>query len=240
MALSDRRPLISAVTNRHLFSDNDVDACARLVEWSVALARADVDILQIRERGLSDAALAALVRNVVTATAATSARTVVNDRVDVALVTGAAGVHLPASAPPAALVRQVAGPAMIVGRSIHGGGNVPGTEREAGCDYLMFGTVFPSASKPLDHPAAGVEELRRACTATSLPVLAIGGVTLQRAEAVAGAGAAGVAAIGLFVQPWLCGGSLGARAARLSDTVASLRATFTRTGDSMHPDDAEA
>jgi thiamine-phosphate pyrophosphorylase len=216
-----------AVSSRRLFGGAEDQACARLIEWSVAIAEAGVDILQIRERGLADAWLAALTRNVLVATAATGLRVVVNDRTDIALVTGAAGVHLPASAPAAATVRRVARSGMLIGRSIHEEDTIRLVERAGGCDYLTFGTVFPSSNKPADHRAVGVAALQRACAAASVPVLAIGGVTLPRAPEVARAGASGIAAIGLFVDPWLNGGTTQARAARLADTVAALRAAFT-------------
>ena len=227
--------LISAITSRRLFSDRDDEACTRLVEWSIAIAGAGVDILQIRERGLTDACLAALIRRVLIVTAATGLRVLVNDRTDVALATGAAGVHLPASSPASATVRRVVRPGMLIGRSVHEGADTRLAARTAGSDYLTFGTVFQSSNKPADHHPVGVAALRRACTATSLPVLAIGGVTLARAQEVARAGAAGVAAIGLFIDPWLDGGTTQARAARLADTVAALRATFGAHPRSLDP-----
>jgi thiamine-phosphate pyrophosphorylase len=219
-------PLISAVTNRRLLGERDPEACARLLEWSAAVARAGVDILQIRERGLDDGSLARLVRGVVAATAGSGARVLVNDRPDIAVAAGAAGVHLSSSGPPAAAVRRIAPDGFVIGRSVHAGDDLAALERDGGCDYLMFGTVFPSASKPADHHIAGVEELRRACAATSLPVLAIGGITVPLAARAARAGAAGVAAIGLFLEPWDVGQRDDERATRLAHAVAALRATF--------------
>jgi thiamine monophosphate synthase len=64
-------------------------------------------------------------------------------------------------------------------------------------DYVMFGTVFPSASKP-DRPAAGLRELSAVASATRLPVLAIGGMTSATIADVMDAGAAGVAGISMF------------------------------------------
>ena len=68
---------------------------------------------------------------------------------------------------------------------------------DGGLDYLMFGTTFATASKP-GREAAGVEALAAVCAATSLPVLALGGVTTERFGDVARSGADGFAAIGLF------------------------------------------
>ena len=71
-------------------------------------------------------------------------------------------------------------------------------EGAGGCDYLLFGTVFESRGKAPGHPVAGLEALARVCATVRLPVLAIGGITVARVPEVAKAGAAGVAAIGLF------------------------------------------
>jgi thiamine-phosphate pyrophosphorylase len=229
------RPLVAAVSNRRLLSERDDEACEQLVEWSAAIGRADVDILQIRERGLDDGSLARLVCHVLGATAGTRVRVLVNERTDIALATGAAGVHLPSSAPAAATVRRIAPTGFLIGRSVHAGDDVAALERAGGCDYLTFGTVFSSTSKPADHRPAGVGELRRVCAATSLPVLAIGGVTVTLAAQAAGAGAAGVAAIGLFLDPWrpersspgVARGDNEGGAARLASTVAALRAACT-------------
>ena len=221
-----RRPVISAVTNRHLFGSRDDEACDQLVEWSAAVSKADVDILQIRERGLDDAILARLVRDVLAGAAGSGMRVLVNDRVDVALATGAAGVHLPSTAPAVAVVRRIVPDGLLVGRSVHSGDDLRELERQGGCDYLTFGTVFPSASKPTGHAVAGVAALGRVCASTSLPVLAIGGLTVPLAADAGRAGAAGLAAIGLFAEPWRQESRDTDRAQRLVETVAALRAAF--------------
>ena len=218
------RPLISAVSNRRLLGAHDGDACAQLIEWSAAVAGAGVDILQIRERELSDASLAQLVRGVLSAVSGTGVRVVVNDRIDVAIAAGAAGVHLPSSAPAAARVRRLVPSGFLIGRSVHAGDDLGALERAGGCDYLTFGTVFRSGGKPPDHQPAGIESLRRACAATRLPVLAIGGITVAVAAEVTAAGAAGVAAIGLFLDSWRPGAHGEGPAAQLAAVVAALRA----------------
>ena len=70
---------------------------------------------------------------------------------------------------------------------------------DGGCDYLMFGTVFPYEGKPGGHPVAGLDRLREACARSPLPVIAIGGITEARQAAARDAGAAGVAAVGMFM-----------------------------------------
>ena len=69
---------------------------------------------------------------------------------------------------------------------------------ESGCDYLIFGTVFPSRSKGAGHPVAGLEGLRQVATTVRVPVVAIGGISLENAASTLATGAAGVAAIDLF------------------------------------------
>ena len=74
--------------------------------------------------------------------------------------------------------------------------------RAGGVDYLIFGTLYQSASKDAGHPVATLDELRATCRAAAgIPVLAIGGMTVERAAEAARAGASGIAGIGLFVPP---------------------------------------
>jgi thiamine-phosphate pyrophosphorylase len=168
------------------------------IETILAAARAGVDLIQIREPGLDDRSLLEVVRAAVAATDRTAARIVVNDRLDVALASGAAGVHLRGTSFPASRARRVASPGSLIGRSVHSVTEAQAAERDGGCDYLVFGTVFASRSKPPGQSVAGVDALRVVCASVALPVLGIGGITPAVAPAVAAAGAAGVAAIGAF------------------------------------------
>ena len=164
-----------------------------------AATAAEIDFVQVRERDLEAAALAALVRAVLDAVrgagSATRTRVVVNDRLDVALACGADGVHLRADSMTVADVRSIAPPGFVVGRSVH---SVQEAEATTGADYLIAGTVFPSASKPNQRTQLGEMGLRAIVDAAPAPVLAIGGITAEVCNVVARAGAAGIAAIGLF------------------------------------------
>jgi thiamine-phosphate pyrophosphorylase len=118
-------------------------------------------------------------------------RLFVNDRLDVALAARADGVQLRADSLDVADARRL-GPSWLVGRSVHSASDAR-TARAAGADYLVAGPVFATAS----HPGAqllGLEGLQ-AVVAVDLPVIAIGGVTVERAGALCDAGAWGVAAI---------------------------------------------
>ena len=194
-------PRLCLVTDRRRLASfrgvGDVDALAvrALVDQASEAAEAGIDIIQLRERDLEAGALLALTSRVLEAVAGRAA-VVVNDRLDVALAAGADGIQLPERGLSPERVRVVAPGGFIVGRSVHG---VLDGATGRDVDYLVFGTVFQSRSKPHGGPPAGIDGLRRACRAVAVPVLAIGGVGLDEVAAVAEAGAAGLAAIDLFL-----------------------------------------
>ena len=160
-------------------------------------ALAGVDLIQVREPGLDDRALVALTREAVDRARQTHCRVVVNDRLDIALAANAAGVHLRGASMPANRVRGVFAGSFLLGRSVHDRQEALAAA-QSGCDYLIFGTVFPSRSKPPGHPVAGLDQLHEIATAVQIPVLAIGGISTENAATAIAAGAAGVAGIELF------------------------------------------
>jgi thiamine-phosphate diphosphorylase len=185
------RPIICLVTGGH----GDI---AGLLDRIRAAARAGVDLVQIREPQLPDRELVDVTRRACDAAEGTATRIVVNDRLDVALAASADGVHLRGSSFSAARVRAKAGDGLLIGRSVHSLDEAIAVERDGGCEYLLFGTVFASPSKPEGHRIAGVDALREVCRRVKLPVVAIGGVTTATVFDVSAAGAAGIAAIGLY------------------------------------------
>lgn len=167
-----------------------------------AAARAGVHLVQVRERDLDGGPLLRLVVACVDAVRGTRTRVVVNDRLDVALAARAHGVHLRADSFAAPRVRVQAPSPFLVGRSIHSVAEAVEASATGGLDYLVFGTVFETSSKPGITPA-GISGLAAVAGATRLPVLAVGGVTARHLPGVMTAGAAGIAAIGMFdtLQP---------------------------------------
>lgn len=161
-------------------------------DWLHALAAAGIGIVQLREKDLGDRDLYELA-GLARAALPPPIRLVVNGRVDIALAAGADGVHLPADGVPVAAVRARFGPGVLIGCSTHRIEEVE-QSRGDGADYVTFGPVYDSPGK---GPPTGLSELRRAAAA-GVPVYALGGVTLERFRELAGAGAAGVAAIRLF------------------------------------------
>lgn len=172
---------------------------AALVERVAAAACAGIDLIQIRERDLDGRLLATLVERCVQAVRSTRARILVNDRADIALTAGAHGVHLRGDSMPAPRVRRIAPAGFLMGRSVHSAEEAACAWREGGLDYLIFGPVFPTASKPALSPA-GADALAQVVAATPLPVLAVGGMSVARLHEVVRAGAAGIAAIGVFAE----------------------------------------
>jgi thiamine-phosphate diphosphorylase len=163
-----------------------------------AAAAAGFDLIQVREHDLDGGALATLVRAVLDAVRGRSTRVVVNERLDVALACGADGVHLRADSIAAADARRIAPSGFLVGRSVHSADEAAAA---GDADYLVAGTVFLTDSKPGLTSHLGEAGLRTIVTAARAPILAIGGVSVDRSAAVARAGAAGIAAIGLFDAP---------------------------------------
>ena len=156
-----------------------------------------IELIQVREPDLHAADLAALVDDIVALARGSATRILVNDRIDVALACGADGVHLRADSPSPTVVRAIVPPGFVIGRSIH---SVDDVARSASADFLIAGTVFASRSKPHAGRLLGVDGLKAIVAASPIPVLAIGGITTDNITAIASTGAAGIAAIGLFVD----------------------------------------
>jgi thiamine-phosphate pyrophosphorylase len=176
-----------------------VDALIEKIRTAVA---AGVDWVQIREKDLQARDLLALVRDAVTAG---STRVIVNDRIDVALAAGAAGVHLSHASVAAREVVQWcrAGNApadFLVGVSCH---SLEGAKQaeDDGANYTYFGPIYETPSKiPFGAPH-GIDELAAVCKAVKIPVIAIGGIDESNAAECLRAGAAGIAAIRMIQSP---------------------------------------
>ena len=169
------------------------------IEQASEAAAAGVDLVHVRERDLDARELAALVEALVNVTRGSPTRVVVNDRVDVALACGADGVHLRGDSMAAGRVRRMTPDGFLIGCSVHGVDEAVAAAADA--DYVVAGTVFPTQSKPDMTRFLGTDGLAGIAKAVSVPVLAIGGVSVKRAGDLAAAGAGGLAAIGLFADP---------------------------------------
>ena len=195
--VTDRRSLESRATP---------DAEASLTRRIEDAVKAGVDWVQIREKDLPARNLTDLTRAAIDANeraAAGRARVLVNDRWDVAWAAAAAGVHAGESSLPirdlAEARRRLGREDFLVGASCHSLKGVVHAA-EGGADYVFFGPVFATPSKASFGAPQGLTKLAEACESVSIPVIAIGGITVENAGACREAGAAGIAAIRLFQQ----------------------------------------
>jgi thiamine-phosphate pyrophosphorylase len=205
---SKRAPLLCYVTDlQNLSADESESARAALLDKIEAASVAGVNWIQIREKHLSakecgQLTLEALHRSAGSAVdVASRARIIVNDRLDIALAAQAGGVHLGENSLPPQEAKQL-------GRALHRQGNFligvschsleAAKSAERGADYLFFGPVFDTPSKAVYGPPQGLHRLAEVCRSVSIPVLAIGGITLENCGACFSAGASGIAAIRLF------------------------------------------
>jgi thiamine-phosphate diphosphorylase len=201
-------PVLCAVTDRRrLGAGEGVASLDALIAQITEAAEADFDLVQIREPDLPAAVLLNLVTRAIDAVRdvpGTRTQILINDRLDVALAAGADGVHLRGESVEAPRVRACLRQRgdrgeFVIGRAVHSADEANAVAAAGGVDYLVLGTMYPTVSKPVDHIVAGPETLHRAVLRCRVPILGIGGITLDTARAIAETGAAGIAAIGLFL-----------------------------------------
>ena len=226
-------PILCLVTDRRRLGDrlglpphspSIIDALLTQVS---AASEAGVTLIQVREPDLPAPALIPLIGAICARAVVHGARVVVNDRVDIALASHAHGVHLKRTSVPVADAMRLAPSGWLIGRSVHSPADLAHGVT-AGADYLIFGSVFPTRSKPVDWPTTGLAGLAGAVAAASpLPVLGIGGIIgVAQAVDVAGTGAAGLAAIDAFLPT---------DRARIADTVHDAVTRMRMAFDSTVP-----
>ena len=204
-----RRPLLCYVTDRRSLSESEPrQALETLLSKVEAAVASGVDWIQIREKDLSGRDYAWLTREALhpaakhEASNGAPAHILVNDRLDVALSERAGGVHLGAKSLPLLEAQRLVkncgeGEDFVIGVSCHSLEAAKSAAND-GADYLFFGPIFNTPSKAAFGAPQGVERLAEVCRAVSVPVLAIGGITLANASDCLAADASGIAAIRLF------------------------------------------
>lgn len=173
---------------RGLYAIIDPEACRQQpLAVAEAVLRGGCAALQLRAKRFTDADFLALGRVLATACRVAGVPFIVNDRVHLVSELGADGVHIGQTDLPLEQVRSLLGPGVRVGLSTHSVAQAKDAQRR-GADVIGFGPVFATKSK-LDHdPVVGVAGVREVCTAVSIPVIAIGGITEQNAAEVAATG----------------------------------------------------
>jgi thiamine-phosphate pyrophosphorylase len=177
----------------------DADAAARhgldMGKLGDAFLAGGATFIQIRAKQMASGPFLRLAERLVTAARAVNARVIVNDRVDVARLSGAAGVHLGQDDVPVDVARDMLGPNAIIGYSTHSADQVSAA-LQLPLTYIAVGPVFGTRSKETGYEAVGLELVTEAArVAGALPVVAIGGITLETAPSVLAAGATSVAVI---------------------------------------------
>jgi thiamine-phosphate pyrophosphorylase len=196
-----------AITNRALYSGDGPQQQALLLRQASRWAAESIDLIQLREKDLPAATLADLARAILRAIAQTAGPTklLINSRPDIAIATGAHGVHLTAAAGELTTtqVRELYAdarlPTPFITVSCHSLEEVR-QARNNRADAILFAPVFEKTIVgSATIPGQGLDKLRDACSVASpVPVYALGGVTLQNAASCLEAGAAGIAGIRLF------------------------------------------
>ena len=175
-----------------LVTDRGIGDEGSLVSRVAEAVAGGVDMVQLREKGLPGGPLLELAVSLQDAIAG-RALLIINDRADVAVAVGAAGVQLGEEGLPVDAARQVLGAGAIIGRSVHAEAGASQAAAQ-GCDFLIVGTMFATATHPGATPA-GPSLVRRIGESCRLPLIGIGGITHANASQVLAAGAAGVAVI---------------------------------------------
>ncbi|RME06543.1 MAG: thiamine phosphate synthase [Deltaproteobacteria bacterium] len=165
-----------------------------------ALVAGGARIVQLRNKGPDSARFLAMARRLRPLTRRHGVRLVVNDRVDIAVLSEADGVHLGQRDLPIEAARRILGEGRLVGLSTHDEAEAREAERK-GADYIGFGPIYPTRTKRDTAPVQGCERLSRIASLVSIPVVAIGGILPERVPEVLGAGAHAAAMIsGLLTE----------------------------------------
>jgi len=215
------RPLLYYITDRSAFPGDEHARRRRLMDKISEAASEGIDYLQLREKDLPAAQLESLAhqamrvisreRKLLTGHGPLTTALLINSRTDIALAVNADGVHLPAddispqevravwheTCGRGRLARELSPQAPLIAVSCHSPQEVVQAAANA-ATFAVFGPVFEKKDSPAVTPA-GLKALREACRA-KIPVLALGGVTLQNANSCMQAGATGIAAIRLFQE----------------------------------------
>ena len=208
--------LLYYISARTQFECDAAQQCARVLDKIAEAARAGVDYIQLRERDLTTRELERLAREAVARVreSGTKTKLLINSRIDVAIATGADGVHLRsddlAASEARAIWAKLAKAEPLIGVSCHRIDEIRSAESH-GANFVVYGPVFGKQGSK--QPPAGLDALSLACMRCSvpdkkveaghfsgMPVLALGGVTLENFRNCMEAGASGLAAIRLFQE----------------------------------------
>lgn len=203
MPLNLSKPILYLITRGATTEATTSDApeFKQILDQISAAVAAGIDLIQIREKQLTARVLFELVSEAGKLTRAARTQLLVNDRADIALAAGADGVHLTTRSLKVATIREALGDELLIGASTHSLDEIR-SARADGAEFVVFGPVFETKSKPQFGPPQGLEELARVVRAVAgFPVLALGGISTSNAADCLAVGAQGISGIGLFDNP---------------------------------------
>lgn len=170
-------------------TDDALERRPSLIDRTAAAVRGGATCVQLRLKNATPREVVDVARALI---AAVSVPVIVNDRADIALAAGAAGVHVGEADLPVVAIRRFAPSGFVIGASLGGEREL---ENARDADYVGIGPLFPSGSKSDAGDALGIDGFKRLAALCELPAIAIGGITPERVPQIMEAGAAGVAAI---------------------------------------------
>ena len=180
-----------------------LDACEAALQVAADLAPPGSVALQLREKDLDAREVYVLACRLREITTRVGAPLFINERVDIAIASGADGVHLPGASIGAGAARKLLGDDRFVGVSAHSAPDLVAASREGQADFAVFGPVYQPLSKGSYGAEQGSAALFQACEVGSVPVFALGGITPARAAELyakpESVNLAGVAAIGSII-----------------------------------------
>jgi thiamine-phosphate pyrophosphorylase len=189
------------------------------------LAGSGVELIQYRNKEAPSREMFEVSQRLSTGLAQRGVRFIVNDRPDIALLAGAGGVHVGQDDLAVEQARAICGTERWVGVSTHTLEQVVVADRTS-ADYVAFGPIFPTTTKENPDAVVGTELLRRARQITRKPLVAIGGITLERAGEVYAAGADSLA----VVRDLICAANPGERARQYLEVAASAISRKSESG----------
>lgn len=182
----------------YLITDRQQTGGRPLLEVVEAALQGGVRAVQLREKDLNTKELYELALEMRKLTRQFEARLIINDRADVALAVDADGVHLGNSSMPIYRMRAMLGPRKLIGVSCHNQLNVI-TAQEKGADFVTFGPIFFTPSKTIYGNPVGVDLLETVASISTIPIFALGGVTLPKVPQLIARGAQGIAVVSAIV-----------------------------------------
>jgi thiamine-phosphate pyrophosphorylase len=182
-----------------VITDTSVQKKHSHIEIARMAIKGGADVIQFRDKTMAAGDLIETAKKLKKVCSKDGVLFIINDRIDVALLSNAHGVHLGREDIPIKEARKLLGKNKIIGGTAHSLTEAIEAEKD-GVDYIGFGHIYPTASKLKLTPPVGIEELKKAVKIINIPIFAIGGIELNNIKEVTETGVHGVALIGSVVR----------------------------------------